>query len=119
MIAVFTTLLGAQDDVGSLTVTCNPASINESASSSSHTTASVLAQVSGGSGSYDYLWQKMTNDYPLMLQDSPTASSTTFSTTGMAISDVWYDTFRVTVTDQFVPARTGYANILITVVRFS
>ena len=118
MTAIHSILVGSQAAESSLSVSATPNSVLQYTAFSSATSSACIASATGGSGSYSYVWSKLSNDYPNLVIDSPGSASTTFSVTGLPSADSWVDTVRCTVTDTVNPSVTGFINIYVTFVRF-
>lgn len=117
MAAIHNTLTGIASAVVPITVSASPSSITEVTVFSPYTSGGCTATPSGGSGSYSYAWTKVTNNYPGLAIDTPFASGTTVTATGMLSGDTWIDTIRCTVTDAANPSNNGYINVLVTIGR--
>lgn len=91
---------------GTLTVSITPSSITNS-------TTSAVVSVSGGSGTYTYVWSEVFATGPSITADSPTSSSTTFTLSGTGSST---STQQCTVTDSVNPGKTGFNNISVTLI---
>ena len=118
MTAIHNALVGAQEDVITLTVSTTPTAVTEYATVASDTSSACVASALGGSGSYSYVWTKLTNNYPDLVIDSPGSASSTFSVTGLPASTFWSDTVRCTATDTTNPSVTGFINVFVTFVRY-
>jgi hypothetical protein len=117
MAAIHNVLSVLASDITPVTVSVSPTSINKYSTVSPSTSSSCVATPSGGSGSYSYSWTKVTNNYPGLSIDTPFASSTTVTATGMISGNTWVDTIRCTATDASNPSNSGYINVLVTFVR--
>lgn len=83
-----------------LTVVVAPDSVGGDAGlSGSATSTTAYATPSGGTAPYTYLWTIEDEIGGTITVDAPTASSTTFSVSGIPTSEFWTGTGRCTVTD--------------------
>jgi hypothetical protein len=97
-----------------VSVKISPTSATSSGIASSQTTNSVTASASGGSGVYTYSWKLLTSNG--LVITTPTASTTTFSGTGLIAGKTYANTATVTVTDSYGQVATASVSVSITCV---
>ena len=95
-----------------VSVTITPTAATASGIASSQTTNAVNANASGGSGVYTYKWKLLTSNGIVIT--TPTASSTTFSATGLVAGKTYANTAEVTVTDSYGQVSTATVSVSIT-----
>lgn len=96
-----------------LAVTASPTSVAAAGGGAAQTTASVTATASGGAGGTSYAWTRLTGSTGISA-DSPSAATTTFSASGLALGEQRTATFRLTATDSASSTATADVSVSIT-----
>ena len=93
-----------------------PASTSKSGTTTSLTSNSVLATVTGGQAPFTYSWVRTSGDIEMAV-DSPSAASTTFTSTGLTAGETDSAVFTCTVTDAL--GRQSSDSITVTLERYA
>lgn len=84
-------------NAATMAVSLSPTYLNKFTTSSSATTATTTATVSGGVAPFTYAWAKVSGD--AITATAPTSDTTAFTTSGLATSESRSAIYRLTVTD--------------------
>lgn len=103
---------------GGFRATADPGSLFKSGTTAGNTTASTTVTAVNGTPAYTYAWTWASGGSGITI-DSPSAATTTFSATGLSVSETRSGTARCTVTDSAAASVTADVNVSIRRVDFS
>jgi hypothetical protein len=99
-----------------LAVTASPSTLTASADASQITTAASTANASGGTGSYAFVWTRVSGSTGISAV-SPNAAASTFTATGLTNGEARSAVMRCTVTD--ASSNTATVDVSVTITRLA
>jgi hypothetical protein len=99
-----------------LAISASPTTVSATGDTSTITTGSSTANASGGTGSYAFVWARVSGSTGIA-PVSPNAATTTFTATGMTAGEARSAVMRCTVTD--ASANTATVDVSVTITRLA